>query len=528
MVKKNIIIIGIAVWGSIVAQTTNAQQSSIAKQRLIMDEAISTIEDYETFATIADDEIRYSFESLFVNENAKIYNDLLGISKGESLTAKEYSMKLSDGLHNKKATIKNIKKDGMWYENDTWKIKFSFDKTLSYTNKCGVYFSSTEFYDKDYHLTATLVYDESTRKCKIESITGTVESSKKLPDKFFAFKTEDKRDNQLTYRNQRMTFNSYGQTLLEGSYDKGAFRYSDPDVELIPVLDECNNVSMRYKTKKMRIKLHYDLGMGETFELSGADRLNSHKTKGSSFGVDFGYVFPSKSIIKTGLFIGVGVTQSTIDAAFQTSDYNYSTEADVDGDNYIRHYTYLSISQKAKLTELTIPIYADINIKIHQLVSLYFDLGVKANLNIGHRVDKIEGSAYIYGIYPQYDNLRMDEHWGFNGFGNKTFSVSDMDNTDLVGVSSFTADAFGGVGLRLNIPSTPMSIDIGANYRMGLMETIKPESKKADLSINSYSPLVYNTVSGQSSKEHVRNLTEAFSSFKRKSLNLSVGIICKF
>lgn len=526
--KKNFIIIGIAVWGSIVTQTANAQQSSIAKQRLIVDEAISTIEDYETFATISDDEIRYSFEKLFVDENAKVYNDLLGISKGESLTAKEYSMKLSDGLRNKKATIKNIRKDGMWYENGTWKIKFSFDKTLSYTNKCGVYFSSSEFYDKDYHLTATLVYDESTRKCKIESISGIVDSSKKLPDQFFAFKAEDKRDNQLTYRNQRMTFNSYGQALLEGSYEKGAFRYYDPDVELTPVLDECNNVSMRYKAKKMRIKLHYDLGMGEALDLSDADRLNSHKTNGYSFGVDCGYVFPSKSNVKTGLFIGLGMTQSTIDAAFQTSDYNYSTVADVDGDNYTRHYTNFSISQKAKLTELTIPIYADVNIKINQLVSLYFDLGVKANFDIGHKVDNMEGSTYIYGIYPQYGNLRMDEHWGFNGFGSKTFSISDLDNSDLVGVSSFTTDVFGGLGLRFNIPSTPLSIDLGANYRLGLMETIKPEGEKADLSNNSHSPLVYNTVSGQSSKEHVRNLTEAFSSVKRKSLNLSVGIIYKF
>lgn len=526
--KKNIIIIGMTVLGGILPQIVNAQQSRIVMQRLVLDEAISTIEDYETFATIADDEIRYSFENLFVDGNASVYNDLLGISNGKTLTVKEYSNALSNGLRNKKATIKNIKKEGILYEDGVWRIKFSFDKTLSYTNKCGVYFSSAEFYDREYHLTANLMYDETTRKCKIESITGSVESKKKLPESFFAFKTEDKRDNLLTYRNQRMTFNSYGQALLEGPYDRSAFRYSDPDVELIPVLDECNNVSMKYKARKMRIKLHYDLGMGEALDLSDADHLNSYKTSSSSFGIDLGYVFPSKNVVKTGLFVGLGMSQSKMETDFQASDYNYRTDADVDGDNYTRHYADFNLSQKVKLTELSIPVYADINIKLHQLVSLYFDLGLKANLNISHKVDKTEGGAYIYGIYPQYDNLRMDEHWGYNGFGNKSFSDSDLDNADLVGVSSLTVDAFGGVGLRFNIPNTPLSIDVGANYQFGFMDMIKPEGERINLTSNTHPSLVYNTISGQSSKEHIRNLSETFSSVKRKSLKLNVGLIYKF
>ena len=508
--------------------TTYAQQKNIAKLRFIIDEAISTIEDYETFATIADDEIRYSFENLFVDENAIVYNDLLGISHDETLTVKEYSKELCDGLRNKKTTIKNIKKEGMWYENETWKIQFSFDKTMSYTNKCGVYFSSFEFYEKDYHLIATLIYDETARICKIESVTGSVDSPKKLSNNYFAFKTDDKRDQNLSYKNQKMVFNSYGQALLDGSYNKSSFRYSDPDVELIPVIDECGNVSMRYKARKMRIKLHYDLGMGESFDLSEADHLNDYKTSSSSFGVDLGYVFPSKSNIKTGLFVGFGMSHSTIETVFKTSDYYYSTGADVDGDNYIRHYANLNISQKVNLTEIVVPVYADLNIKLHQLISIYFDLGIKAILNIGHKVDETQGSAYIYGVYPQYNSLRLDEHWGYNGFGSKTFSNSDLDNSDLVGVSSFTADVFGGMGLRFNIPSTPLSIDIGCQYQYGLMDIFKPEGNRIELSNNNNSPLVYNTVSGSNSTEHVRNLSDVLSCIKRKSLKLSLGVIYKF
>ena len=514
--------------GCMITSTAKAQRSSIAKQRVVLDEAISTIEDYEAFATIADDEVRYSFEKLFVDENANVYDDLLGISKEQLLTVKEYSGKLTEGLRNKKATIKNIRKERLWQEDDLWKVAISFDKTLSYTNNCGIFFSSKEFYDTEYHLLATLVYDENTKKCKIESITGSVDSQRKLPDRFFAFKSEDKRDQQLTYQGKKMSFNSYGQALLEGTYEKSGFRYSDPDVELTPMVDECNNVSMKYKARKLRVKLHYDMDMGDALELSGAESINNHEVKSSSFGIDFGYVLPSKSVVKIGLFAGLGFSQSTIETDFQSSDYYYNTDADVDGDTYIRHYNNFRLSQKIKLTELLVPLYADINIKLHQLVSLYFDIGLKANLNISHSVDNTEGGAYIYGIYPQYDNLRLDEKWGFNGFGNKSYSNSDLANPDMTGVSGLTVDAFGGAGLRIGIPSTPLAIDVSANYLFGLMDVAKPEGSKIDLTGNINSPLAYNSVSGKNSTERVHNLIESFSSVKRKSPRLSIGVIYKF
>lgn len=528
MNKKAIIIMGISILGCLYPSYASAQQSNIAKQRIVTDEAISTIEDYESFATIADDEIRYSFEQLFADESAKVYNDLLGIAKGKTLTAKEYSRILTSGINNKKVVIKNIKKSKVWSEDGIWRARFSFDKLLSYIDSCGVYFSSLEFYDKEYHLTATLVFDEKEQKCKIEEITGNIDSSKKLPDSFFAFKSEDKRDNQLSFRNEKLIFNSYGQALLLGSYDKNAFRFSDPDVLLIPSLDECGNVSMNYKERRWRIKPHFDLGLGESLDLVNADNLNSHKTTSTSFGVDFGYAFPSNNALKLGLFTGLGMTQSNIEMFTQFSDYNYSTNADVDGDNYTRHYENFCMSQKVKLSELSIPVYADANVKLHQLVSLYFDLGFRVNIKAGSKVENTEGSAYVYGIYPQYGNLRMDEHWGYNGFGNKTFSQGDLDNTELVGVSGLTLDAFGGLGLRFNIPSTPFSIDLGANYLFGLMDIVKPEGDTRELANNAKHPVVFNTISGQNSVEHVRNLTETFSSVKRKSLRFSMGVIYKF
>ena len=138
--KKNIfntIIIALTFSSS---QTICAQQNTIAMQRRVVDEAISTIEDYETYATISDDEIRYSFVDLFVSEDAPVYNDLLGISDRSTLTAREYSQLLGEGPRNKNALISNLKKERVWNDDGTWRALFSFEKTLAYSDKCGVFF----------------------------------------------------------------------------------------------------------------------------------------------------------------------------------------------------------------------------------------------------------------------------------------------------------------------------------------------------------------------------------------------------
>ena len=140
-------------------------------------------------------------------------------------------------LRNKKTIIKNIKKESVEYENGVWNIKFSFEKAVSYANKCGVLFSSSEFYGDVYQMEASLVYDTERKRCKIASISGKVNSSKKLTQPFFAFKSEDKRDSLLKYKGEYLIFNSYKQALVEGELAPKMFSYADPDVFVIPVIE---------------------------------------------------------------------------------------------------------------------------------------------------------------------------------------------------------------------------------------------------------------------------------------------------
>ena len=204
----------------------------------------------------------------------------------------------------------------------------------------------------------------------------------------------------------------------------------------------------------------------------------------------------------------------------------------MDGDNYVRHYQDLTLSQKIKINELNIPLYLDLNINLIKSLSLYIDLGARFDANIGHKVNETEGSAYAYGIYPAYDNLRMDEHWTdaagipYNGFGFHQYGNSDLLSTDLLDVKGFTISGMGGFGLRYNIPRIPLSVEAGMSFVMGLTNLLETSNMS---SVANNHPIVFNTIASNStSLEHVRNLTEMLDSAKRQQIRISIGLIYKF
>lgn len=528
--KKNIICVIIITWALSSLQMVYAQQSNSAQLRRAIDAALNTIESYSVWSTLADAEAHYEFLNLFVDKNSLVYNDLLGIKRDDNLTIEDYANTMLYALRNKKIFLKNIKNEGVSYENEQIRIRISVDKAISYIDSCGTYFSSSEFYAADHHLLFTLIYDNQERSCKIESITGSINSPHKLLSPFFAVKSGDKRDSLLIYDGSHLSFNSYHQALLDGLPNSKQFKSLDPNVIVKPQIDECNHVTMKYRERRFRLKAHYDLGLGDVYKLDGADdALTIDKNLSNNIGLDFGYVFPSKGMLKTGLFVGVGFAQSKIDLGYTNTDYTYTTTMDVDGDSYTRHYQNLNINQSIKMTEMSIPLYANFNFHFNRVVNLFVDLGAKFNMNMGHKIDKTEGGAYIYGIYPQYDNLRMDEHWGYNGFGNQNFSSESLDNQDLLDVSSLTIDAFAGAGLRFNIPKSPIAIDLSVNYQMGLIDVVKANPTPVALSgtLDPANVLVYNTINNAASTEHLRNLTESLSKVKRQYLMFSAGIILK-
>ncbi len=518
-----------------VVTNIDAQNIYTPHVRHVIDRALTTIEDYETLSSISDEESYYAFQDLFTSPNLRIINDYNEKRFGWGLTipVKDYADSLFYNAKNKQVFISNIHRESIWKETDVIKIQYSFCKTLKYVDKCGKVFPQKESF-KDYILIVTLVYDEEKDICKIEklikkNVNKVAYNGEKIEDDFYFIGSSDY-DKNIKYNNHLLDFNSYHQAILESPMNVQNFKYDDEDVIAVPIVEkDCKTVTMSYKVKRFAIKPHYDLGLGEAYTLTEANTFSSTKTKSNNWGVDFGFFFPSKGRIKLGGFIGVNMTQSSIDLSYNNPDYFFNA-VDVDGENYNRHYKNISLNQSFSFSELSIPLYLDLSTTVHKFVKVYANLGAKLNLGISNKVNEITGSAYVYGIYPQHSNLIMDEHWGYNGFGTQNYASEQLDNKTILNFSNFTADLLGALGFRFSIPSFPCMIDLGINYNLGLGNYLKGMDFPVNLekSEGSDNAIIYNTFEGVDSKEHVRNTIESLESIKRKSMRFNIGLIYKF
>jgi hypothetical protein len=518
--------------------TTHAQQRiSTAEQRKIIDAALSTVESYEAFATVRDEAIKHNFLELFKNEEVQVYNDLLGVSDAGSMSVARYVERMAT-LKNKRVSIKNVNKesDPQLGDDQEWHISYSLDKSLNYVNACGIYFNSNTFYGHDYHLTLQMVYDSQKNRCLIESIKGTQENRS-----YFVITKDDARNERLTYGDQSITFNSYDQAVMKGVMRPALFGYQGNLKPMASLIGDCNIAQISYKAggghgrntsdNRFLAKAHVDFGGGISVDTeSGKGVSDDGSSGGLSFGADVGYTLYNSDKFRASILAGVGMSSSTVKLAYgsNNSDASFNSTADVDGDSYTRIYRGLQLSQEVSLSELNIPIYFDAEMVLTDMFSIYANLGIRMSmLSVGSA--KASGTcSEIYGNYnSNYTGLELHNgntdfpNWPFNGFATGSIQFADNDTKpELKSSSAF--DILAGAGLRLNIPNSPVAVDLGVNYVMGGKAEFKSEEGGSK-------GVVTATLdeSGKRSTEHI-NLFDGVTGVKRGGLQVKVGLVLKF
>lgn len=490
---------------------------------------MNTIDAYYVWSTVANDEAYYEFLNLFVSKESSVYNDFLGIKQSNDLSAEEYAQTMRYGLNNKKVFIRNVKIEGLSYTNGKTYAKLSLDKEFSYIDNCGTYYSSS-YYDKDYHLIFTLVYEEKDRICKIRSITGEIASEKRLPPHYIVFEAKDDRDSCLTFRGNKLSFNKYHQAFIEGTtatISEKDFSYPDMSVGLKPYHDSCH-MSIKYHIRRFRLKPHVDIGLGNTLSVENKSFYNGSSSTTNSFGIEIGYIFPSKRKITAGFYTGLGFSNSSLNLSYYRDLYSYTTTQDIDGDTYERIYEKLSLRQRTNNRELCVPIYMDFDWRISRWISSYVDLGLSLNLNLSMSANTFSGSAEnVHGLYSKYDNLYLDHHWGYNGFTQELYlSKTDLCEGERISVKKFVPEVLLGAGFRFNIPRTTLAIDFGLRYQKAFNDIITIAKNYHSEMYNG--KIIYNEINGTSSSEHVHDLMENAGGISRNYLKLSFGLILKF
>lgn len=499
---------------------TYAQTITTEQRRSFNLKVVDLLEQYEELSIIYDNTSEREFCRLFEDKESQIYNDLLGLSEEKRISVTDYAKLIKTESQSPLIKIKNVKRGDITDTESKWLMNIEFDKSIVYSNQCGVLLSSEEYYECDHHIQAVISMDKKTKACKFASIEGSVDSNKpSLTGDFVVIGKHSSMDDKALYKGRTLSFNTFSQAILPANAT-----VESPDenlgLKMLRDVDGCNIFSLKWSPKYWRLKLRAEFALGSFYTLEGPNKFLGVTSTASDFGLDLGYVFPSRGKVKTALYIGASysLSQMSLDQSRLNFSYMAGSEADIDGDTYQRYYKDMTLQQEIKINSLLIPVYLDFSYRIIPMIDVFANIGVKSYLNLDSKVSDTNGSAEIYGIYSQYDDLILDGNFGYNGFGKVTFNDSNLENAK-VDVNTLSLDAFAGLGIRFNIPQTSLSLEVGANYQMGIIDPISNGDSKSSPALSSYSIQKGETIS---------NLAESSESLSRDAINLNAGLIIKF
>ena len=507
------------------AVTASAVQPNNSQKRRANLNALRLIEEYESYSALNNEEAEENLRYIFHNDSAMIYNDLPGLSADELLTVDRY-INLLKGARGTLVTVSNIMPESIEDGGSVWLLTVKFDKAVEYNTPCHAIISSSDYYGgKNYNMTAVVEVDKDTYESHLRSLTGKIDSDReRLAPGFAVAVKNDSRDTEVTNNGTPIKFNQFDQAFISQPY---LLEFADDDVNMkvIEEIDgDCRTLSFEYHPTRWRVRPYADISMGGLFKVDAPDGINS-SSSGMSLGVDLGYVIPSRGKVKVGIFTGFGMSTGKVDLDAASINYFYEAgpAADMDADSYIRHYELSDVKQSIKMSHFTIPLYADIELRASRRFSVYAQAGIKAYFNAGSKIDKYTGSVYSYGVYPQYDNLRLDDAW-LNGFGDGELSVDQIHDDGLF--KGFSADLLLGLGVRVKIYG-PLSLDLGLSYMNPLIDRIDSKglsSLPSGSVAESDAPVTYTVAGGTISSNPLSN----YCDIKSNPLRIKAGLTFRF
>lgn len=506
-------------------------------------EVFKMLDAYESSATMSSKDHADIFKALFDSDQIEIYNDLMGLSEKPKLTVEEYIQLLRQGeVSSPRVSIEEVRKEAVIDGGVVWLMDVTFDKDISYFYQEKILLDARMFYGSPYHIKMRFSFPKNTddkRGCKIVALEGKLNDDvASFPADFMVIeKTVENngREENLTCNGEPLRFNNMNQVILprEG-FEK--LSYFDSDVKMKKEQDSsCSHLCrLSFRPRHFRIKPHVEFSLNGYYELKGNTvPYLGFKNKDVTYGFDIGYAFPTKKKVRAGLFTGLALSNSEIKFSINNLNYHYNAgpTLDVDGDSYVRYYNVSNMTQNISLKTLVIPLYLDLDFQFLKYFSAYLNVGAKAYINLSNTVSS---RLFVkkYGIYPSYNNLRIDGNWldkrgnSVNGFGSESL-YSDSQQRNYVKETN-SLDAFAGAGFRVLLYSQ-FYLDLGLQYQQTIYNTpismpnenvsLQPSGAETKFPLIEYLP---------EGKERIHSITSHFDGIKRKALKLNVGLMIKF
>ena len=505
------------------------------KKREILYSVVTVMEDYEQTNICDTDASEYNFQNLFISDDVKIYNDLLGFSGKEYLPLNDYTFIMKTKVMNPTIKLKNIRYKNIIERADLYEVVLLFDKELSYSNKSGVLFSSQDYYGEDYQLDMVVYVDKNTMEGKIATIKGNLSSTKAalVENEYYVLNKDSLQNEDVKCNGKPIEFNSFDQAFLPAVYE---FTHPDPDMEvkLIKPDDESPMVSLKYKLRKWSLAPYFEMSMLDNGKMNDDfGKINYESSSMTEFGIVAKYVFPRKKKTKWAFNLGVGYSISKIDLTADNIEYSYKTTsplADIDGEHYYRYYNVSDVRQSLQLNHLVIPAFFNLESKWGRRFTFIMQFGAKVYWNLKAETTDFFAKQYVYGKYENYGPpiiIDSPEYWGYNNFGHGYLGMNNLE-TNVLNAKPITVDAFGGLGFRVNIFG-PVSLFATARYQYGFLDILTPNGECVEIVQNKVLEknafVNYLTVE---KGEKTRGLANTSTTFHRQALFLNVGVDFKF
>lgn len=285
----------------------------------------------------------------------------------------------------------------------------------------------------------------------------------------------------------------------------------------------CGAYASQATARDYAVKAYGDIGLGKAMSMTTALPGLSSKSSSNAFGVDFGYTFWRLGGNSLEANIGLGYRMAS--ATFELGNFSYSyaapASADKDGNTYVRHTTLTDVKQKIDLGYLNIPLYLQYQYRATKWLGVHADVGFGFGFKCNASVGSTSGTAYSYGVYPQYKNLVIKAPY-INDFGNVDL---DQAASDQVEAQGFAASVMCGAGLEFYVYD-PVSIDVGVRYNGGLTQSFKGKydvMSATDVSAES-APATYTVADGT----RLKALSDYNTKSRLSPISLHIGVNIRF
>ena len=274
--------------------------------------------------------------------------------------------------------------------------------------------------------------------------------------------------------------------------------------------------------KKFSVKIHDAIGLGSA--VATTPKIIDVKTGSTTnyFGLDLGFTFWQNMTNQFEINLGVGYRTLNVSPKLHDFNYSYSAgpAADMDENTYLRNYEIKELDQKLTAAYLTVPLYLEYRVDIKKWLKFYVDFGAEMNFKSTNGF-RGSGSAYVYGVYPQYDDLKIAEPW-LNGFGDVSLDDVAYEKSKI---SATFVSILAGIGVEARIYD-PLWFNLGVRYNASPANLfLENKNLPAGSQINDVTAPVTYTVQGG---ETVKSLADYYVKSKLSVFSLNIGLTLRF